>query len=141
MFPPDHPSRPIMSPRILEVRTRILKKNDEIARALRDRFAECGVYAVNVVSSPGAGKTELLARLLGDLKSDLRLAAVVGDLKVWGRERDTLIDAARRIAPEDAAALYQRAIDADLRTKTGYGQASRTLEALAVEIADTMNRA
>jgi hydrogenase nickel incorporation protein HypB len=69
-----------MTPRILEVRTRILKKNDEVARALRARFAEAGVFVVNVVSSPGAGKTELLRRLMIDLGSELRVAAVVGDL-------------------------------------------------------------
>ena len=69
-----------MPPRILEVRTKILKKNDELARALRDRFAAHGVYVVNVVSSPGAGKTELLTELMRGLATDLRVAAVVGDL-------------------------------------------------------------
>ncbi|MBZ0172225.1 MAG: hydrogenase nickel incorporation protein HypB [Phycisphaerales bacterium] len=69
-----------MNPRILEVRTKILKKNDELARAMRERFAEAGVFVVNVVSSPGAGKTELLTRLLTDLKRDLAAVAVVGDL-------------------------------------------------------------
>lgn len=69
-----------MTPRILEVRTRILKKNDEVARALRARFAEAGVFVVNVVSSPGAGKTELLRRLMIDLGTQLRVGAVVGDL-------------------------------------------------------------
>lgn len=70
-----------MKPRILEVRTKILKKNDEIARSLRDRFARHGVYVVNVVSSPGAGKTELLARVMRELHArGLTVAAVVGDL-------------------------------------------------------------
>jgi hydrogenase nickel incorporation protein HypB len=69
-----------MPPRILEVRTKILKKNDELARALRARFAEHGVYVVNVVSGPGAGKTELLTKLMRELAEDLRVAAVVGDL-------------------------------------------------------------
>ncbi len=69
-----------MKPRILEVRTKILKKNDEIARALRDRFARQGVYVVNVVSGPGAGKTELLTRLMAMMSSEMRVAAVVGDL-------------------------------------------------------------
>lgn len=69
-----------MKPRILEVRTKILKKNDELARAMRERFAEAGVFVVNVVSSPGAGKTELLTRLLADLGRDHKAVAVVGDL-------------------------------------------------------------
>jgi hydrogenase nickel incorporation protein HypB len=70
-----------LKPRILEVRQNILKKNDEIARGLRARFDEHGVFVVNVVSSPGAGKTELLAAVMQELaRTGLRLAAVVGDL-------------------------------------------------------------
>ena len=70
-----------MQPRILEVRTKILKKNDEIARALRARFADQGVYVINVVSSPGAGKTELLMRVMSEMRRrGLSAAAVVGDL-------------------------------------------------------------
>ncbi len=48
--------------RIVEVRAGILKKNDELARALRERFERAGVFVVNLVSSPGTGKTELLER-------------------------------------------------------------------------------
>jgi hydrogenase nickel incorporation protein HypB len=69
-----------MPPRILELRTKILKKNDELARALRDDFARSGVLVVNVVSGPGAGKTELLTRTLSRLNASYRTAAVVGDL-------------------------------------------------------------
>jgi len=70
-----------MKPRILEVRTKILKKNDEIARDLRARFAQQSVFVINVVSSSGAGKTELLARLMTELTAQgLQVGAVVGDL-------------------------------------------------------------
>lgn len=69
-----------MPPRILELRTKILKKNDELARDLRADFARSGVLAVNVVSGPGAGKTELLTRTLSRLNEKYRTAAVVGDL-------------------------------------------------------------
>lgn len=70
-----------MKPRILEVRENILKKNDELARSLRDEFAGHGTYVVNVVSSPGAGKTELLAVLMRLLTTQgVRVGAVVGDL-------------------------------------------------------------
>src|SRR3954454_19351118 len=69
------------SPRILEVRQGLLKANDELARALREDFRRAGVFVVNVVSGPGAGKTELLARTMGELKGrGRRVAAVVGDL-------------------------------------------------------------
>src|SRR5215831_3285915 len=69
-----------MTPRLLEVRKNVLRKNDELARALRRRFAEAGVYVVSLVSSPGAGKTALLERLLRDLGRSSRVAALVGDL-------------------------------------------------------------
>jgi hydrogenase nickel incorporation protein HypB len=69
-----------MQPRILEVRTRILKDNDRAARALRERFDAAGVTVVSLVSSPGAGKTELLERTLTELGRSARVAALVGDL-------------------------------------------------------------
>jgi hydrogenase nickel incorporation protein HypB len=69
------------SPRILEVRQGLLKANDELARTLREEFRRRGVFVVNVVSGPGAGKTELLARTMAVLKErGRRVAAVVGDL-------------------------------------------------------------
>ncbi|MEM7734400.1 MAG: hydrogenase nickel incorporation protein HypB [Deinococcota bacterium] len=68
------------TPRIVELRHNILKKNDHLARALRQRFAEAGVFVVNVVSSPGSGKTALLERTLTTLAPKLSLATLVGDL-------------------------------------------------------------
>jgi hydrogenase nickel incorporation protein HypB len=83
-----------MSPRIVEVRERILKHNDELARSMRREFAAAGVFVVNLVSGPGAGKTELLTRTLAALLPDYRCAAVVGDLAT---END-----ARRLATSGA---------------------------------------
>jgi hydrogenase nickel incorporation protein HypB len=69
-----------MTPRLVEVRKNVLKHNDELARALRRRFADSGVYVVSLVSSPGSGKTALLERLLATLSEQQRVAALVGDL-------------------------------------------------------------
>ena len=69
-----------MQPRIIEVRQGILKKNDLLAAELRRRFREAGVFVVNLVSGPGAGKTELLQKTLTALHGRLRVAALVGDL-------------------------------------------------------------
>ena len=69
-----------MQPRIVEVREGVLKKNDLLARQLRERFREAGLYVVSLVSSPGAGKTALLEATLGALKATRRVAALVGDL-------------------------------------------------------------
>jgi len=67
-------------PRIIEVRKNILKQNDIIARALRERFREVGVSVISLVSSPGAGKTAFLERTLASLRERCRVAALVGDL-------------------------------------------------------------
>ena len=67
-------------PRMLEVRKSVLKQNDVIARALRDRFRAQGTLAVSLVSSPGAGKTTFLEKTLTLLKPHFRVAALVGDL-------------------------------------------------------------
>lgn len=71
-----------MKPRILELREGILKKNDELARALRERFRQAGVKVVNLVSSPGSGKTLLLEATLKALaERGKRAAALTGDLQ------------------------------------------------------------
>ena len=51
-------------PRLVEVRQNVLKQNDLLARSLRKRFAEAGVFVISLVSSPGAGKTTLLEKTL-----------------------------------------------------------------------------
>lgn len=81
-------------PRIVEVRQNILRKNDEIARALRQRFEEAGVYVVSFVSSPGAGKTTLLEKTAAALAGRHRIGILVGDLAT---DRD-----ARRLAGSGA---------------------------------------
>ena len=65
------------TPRVLEVRRKILKENDASARALREEFARRGVYVVDLVSSPGAGKTSLLTEVLRRLLRRHPSAAVV----------------------------------------------------------------
>jgi len=72
----------MLKPRILEVRTKILKKNDELAREMRDQFADAGVLVTNFVSSPGTGKTTLLRQTLTRLvNAGEKVAAIVGDLE------------------------------------------------------------
>ena len=67
-------------PRLVEVREKVLKKNDLLARALRERFCAAGVYVVSIVSSPGSGKTAFLEKALTRLRERWRVAALVGDL-------------------------------------------------------------
>jgi hydrogenase nickel incorporation protein HypB len=67
-------------PRLVQVRKNVLKQNDIVARALRERFREAGVAAISLVSSPGAGKTALLEKTLTVLQPRYQVAALVGDL-------------------------------------------------------------
>ena len=67
-------------PRLVEVRRKVMNQNDLLARALRERFREAGVYVVSLVSSPGSGKTTFLERSLTALRPLCRVAAIVGDL-------------------------------------------------------------
>ena len=68
-------------PRLVEVRRNVLKQNDVLARELRERFEQAGVFVISMVSSPGAGKTALLEKILGLLRArGLNVAALVGDL-------------------------------------------------------------
>jgi hydrogenase nickel incorporation protein HypB len=72
---------PNVEPRIVYVRQNILKRNDELAHALRHRFQAAGVFVVSLVSSPGSGKTAFLEKTLTLLKQRrYRPAALVGDL-------------------------------------------------------------
>ncbi len=68
------------APRLIEVRAKVLKQNDLLARELRDQFRRSGVYVVSLVSSPGSGKTAFLEKLLARTSTSHRVAALVGDL-------------------------------------------------------------
>lgn len=70
-----------MQPRLLQLKQGVLDKNDQLARALRQRFEAAGVFALNFVSSPGTGKTTLLEATMSALRArGLRVASLVGDL-------------------------------------------------------------
>lgn len=65
--------------RELRVERAILEKNDAIAAENRRRFEKDGVLALNLVSSPGSGKTSLLVRTVGALRMETAPAVIEGD--------------------------------------------------------------
>jgi hydrogenase nickel incorporation protein HypB len=70
-----------MHPRLLEIRQGVLSKNDELAANLRQRFSDARVLTLNLVSSPGAGKTTFLEKTMTMLiERSYAVAALVGDL-------------------------------------------------------------
>jgi hydrogenase nickel incorporation protein HypB len=77
----ENPSGTTPTTRRIAVITRILDANDRVADENRRRFAEFGVAVVNLVSSPGAGKTRLLESTLPRLKAaGLAAGVIVGDI-------------------------------------------------------------
>lgn len=69
-----------MTARIVEIRQNVLNKNDQLAARLRARFEDAGLYVLNLMSSPGSGKTRFLEETLRLLGKSHRAAALVGDL-------------------------------------------------------------
>jgi hydrogenase nickel incorporation protein HypB len=59
----------------------VLDANDALAQANREKFNQAGLYVVNMMSSPGAGKTALLERTLEGLRGRLRLGVLEGDVQ------------------------------------------------------------
>ena len=68
-----------MSTRI-EVAEKILSYNDKIAETVRQKLDLAGVYAINIMASPGAGKTTFIIKLLESLRGRLHFGVIEGDL-------------------------------------------------------------
>jgi len=60
---------------------KVLSENDRIARDLRERFQQQGVLCLNLISSPGAGKTSILERTLEGFTAADRVAVLTGDIQ------------------------------------------------------------
>lgn len=69
-----------MSERI-RVEKSILSENDKLASEARRQFRDQSVVVLNLVSSPGAGKTSLLERTLQALRSEIRIGLIAGDVQ------------------------------------------------------------
>jgi hydrogenase nickel incorporation protein HypB len=69
-----------MSVRTISIEEAVQGRNDTFAAHNRAVFRASGLIAVNVMSAPGSGKTELLSRLLFDLVGEARMAVIVGDI-------------------------------------------------------------
>jgi len=67
--------------RTIDLTIPLLEKNDRRAARNRTFFRERGLLALNLVSSPGTGKTALLERTLDDLGREVKCAVLVGDLE------------------------------------------------------------
>jgi hydrogenase nickel incorporation protein HypB len=78
---------------LITLQHRVLKRNDEVASENRRVFHERGICVINLLSSPGAGKTSLLEATIPRLRDHVRVAVIEGDVQT---DND-----ARRIAALD----------------------------------------
>ncbi len=82
---------------LINIKEEVLAENKGLAEVLRKRLREQGVFLVNLMSSPGSGKTSLIVRSLAELKARYRMAVIEGDV-------DSAVDA-ERIAREGFTAV------------------------------------
>jgi hydrogenase nickel incorporation protein HypB len=66
---------------VLTIERKVLEKNDEIANSNREFFRRRGMFVINMVSSPGAGKTSILEQTIAGLKERVSLAVIEGDVQ------------------------------------------------------------
>lgn len=86
--------------KLIEIKENILSDNDEAARQLRQKLADEKTFVINLMSSPGAGKTSLLLQTIERLKNELRIGVIEADI-------DSVVDA-EKIRQAGAAAVQLR---------------------------------
>ena len=67
--------------KVITIEQRILKRNSEVAAENRRLFDGSGVFVVSLASSPGSGKTSLLEQALAQLKGEVAVAVIEGDVQ------------------------------------------------------------
>ncbi len=101
--------------RLIEVKEDILSDNEEKAREVRERVRDNKAYLLNLMSSPGAGKTSLILRTLEKMKNELRVGVIEADI-------DSTVDAEKVMKESEATAIQLRTggfchLDASMVTK------------------------
>jgi len=100
--------------RLIEVREGIMSENEEIASRLRDRLKESKTFLLNLMSSPGAGKTTLILKTIEALRGKLNIGVIEADI-------DSMVDA-EKVAAQGVTAVQLRTggfchLDASMVTK------------------------
>jgi len=86
--------------RLIEVKEDIISDNDVVAKSLKDRLSKEKTFLINLMSSPGAGKTSLILKTFEGLKNELRIGVIEADI-------DSMVDA-EKVAAQGAAAVQLR---------------------------------
>ncbi|MFA6412275.1 MAG: hydrogenase nickel incorporation protein HypB [Syntrophales bacterium] len=77
--------------RLIEIKEEILTDNKKAADDLRKKLKDRGIFLLNLMSSPGAGKTSLILRTIGQLKTKFRIGVLEADI-------DSTVDAEKIVA-------------------------------------------
>jgi hydrogenase nickel incorporation protein HypB len=86
--------------RLIEIKENIFADNDKLAGEIRERLRAKGVLMLNLMASPGGGKTSLIVQTLRGLKDHVRTAVIEGDI-------DSIVDA-EKVAEEGVPAVQLR---------------------------------
>ena len=81
----------------VELEKKVISENEKLAQANREKYAKEGTFVLNLVSSPGSGKTRLIEETAERLKDELRILVLTGDIMT---END-----ARRVARHGVEAV------------------------------------
>lgn len=66
---------------VITIERKVLEKNDQIANELRSKFRSKNMFVINLLSSPGSGKTSSIERTVEHLKDKLKISVIVGDVQ------------------------------------------------------------
>lgn len=81
-----------MSKRV-EIVKRIMDSNEQLAEQNRQNLDQHGVFCINVMASPGAGKTSVILKTIANLPEDLRLGVIEGDTAPVTIDADKIVNA------------------------------------------------
>lgn len=83
--------------RLIEIKEEILSDNEAVAKRLRDKLTEEKTFLLNLMSSPGAGKTSLILKTIEKLRNDLQMGVIEADI-------DSIVDA-EKVAAQGISAI------------------------------------
>ncbi len=86
--------------RLIEIKEEILSDNDAVAKRLRDKLTREKTFLLNLMSSPGAGKTSLILKTIEKLRDDLQMGVIEADI-------DSMVDA-EKVAAQGISAIQLR---------------------------------
>lgn len=67
--------------RLIDIKTAILSDNRDLADQIKEKLRDRGIFMLNLMSSPGSGKTSLILETIRRLKDDFRIGVIEGDIE------------------------------------------------------------